>query len=354
MTPSQPSAALKPRIVWIDVARGYGILLVVVGHVQRGLVKSGILVPTEFTRFLDSWIYAFHMPLFFLLSGLFLKISLQKGFAEFTAHKLRTIAYPYLLWSVLTVIVKASLGALVNRPRELSHLPSILVTPIEQFWFLYALFVLTMLIGGLITVGVRLWLLAVVALVAYPAVLPFAASGWPPLDDTRHYAIYVMIGVLAHGCVSIPVRIPRATSVGLSALGFVCVALFATLTTFPGRDLVVPIVALIGIAATIALAAATSATSVGTLMQYLGRHSLEIYVAHTIASAGARIMLAKEFNIYDPTVHIALGIFAGVLGPLGLVLALRRLGVQWAFVLPKRAQPALRGSLHSAEEGERL
>lgn len=43
------------RIHWIDMAKGIGMFLVMVGHMETGL--------------LGRWIYSFHMPLFFFLSG---------------------------------------------------------------------------------------------------------------------------------------------------------------------------------------------------------------------------------------------------------------------------------------------
>lgn len=45
------------RIDWIDVAKGVGIFLMVMGH-------------TSMPDAVNRWIYSFHMPLFFLLSGL--------------------------------------------------------------------------------------------------------------------------------------------------------------------------------------------------------------------------------------------------------------------------------------------
>lgn len=44
----------------IDVIRGMAIMLVVLGH-------SGVSEP------LFQWIYSFHMPLFFFVSGIFFK-----------------------------------------------------------------------------------------------------------------------------------------------------------------------------------------------------------------------------------------------------------------------------------------
>ena len=47
---------IKPREEWIDYLRGVGIILMFIGHTS---VWSPIV----------KWIYGFHMPLFFMLSG---------------------------------------------------------------------------------------------------------------------------------------------------------------------------------------------------------------------------------------------------------------------------------------------
>lgn len=41
---------------WIDVLKGIGIILVVIGHIS---LDNGM----------SNWIYTFHMPMFFALSG---------------------------------------------------------------------------------------------------------------------------------------------------------------------------------------------------------------------------------------------------------------------------------------------
>ena len=48
------------RIDFIDIAKGIGMFLVIVGHVET-------------YDFINRMIYSFHMPLFFVLSGFFLK-----------------------------------------------------------------------------------------------------------------------------------------------------------------------------------------------------------------------------------------------------------------------------------------
>ena len=46
----------KERIVWLDVAKGMAIILMVLGH-------SGL------PSVINSFIFAFHMPFFFVASG---------------------------------------------------------------------------------------------------------------------------------------------------------------------------------------------------------------------------------------------------------------------------------------------
>ena len=45
------------RLDYMDAVKGIGILLVVMGHNLQGIPA------------LTSWIYSFHMPLFFIVTG---------------------------------------------------------------------------------------------------------------------------------------------------------------------------------------------------------------------------------------------------------------------------------------------
>lgn len=55
----------KSRIIWVDIARAVAMMLVFTGHLGARWFPQ--LEP------LLTAIYTFHMPLFFLLSGLFFK-----------------------------------------------------------------------------------------------------------------------------------------------------------------------------------------------------------------------------------------------------------------------------------------
>lgn len=69
------------RITWIDIAKGYGILCVIIAHLGAS--------------YLGTIIYTFHMPLFFFLSGCVFSVS-KYNFRKFLKRKIETIIIPYL------------------------------------------------------------------------------------------------------------------------------------------------------------------------------------------------------------------------------------------------------------------
>lgn len=67
----------------IDTLKGLGILLVILGHIS--------LTPTA----LKLWIYSFHMPLFFICSGLTFSLRKYNSFLSFVKAKAKSIVIPY-------------------------------------------------------------------------------------------------------------------------------------------------------------------------------------------------------------------------------------------------------------------
>lgn len=324
---------------WVDAAKGFGIILVVVGHTVRGLVSSDIMTWTPTSRFVDAWIYAFHMPLFFLLSGLFLFRSMEKLWGEFAWEKIKTIAYPYFVWSLITLALKDVLGEWANHPYDLGDLPQIFYQPIDQFWFLYVLFVLSFIVSALLKIEVRPWAILVLAIVLYPGLYLDFSYGLGILHLTAVMAIYVAIGVVIGSS-----RNLQALS-GIQVHWLVVAAVVGAIaSSLAGwvepsyRVLFQPVLAVSGVTAVIALSLLIDKTKVGAAIQFLGRYSLEIYVAHTIASAGVRIALLKFGNISDPALHLVLGTVAGLGLPIALALLLEKVGFPFGFTLGRRNQ----------------
>src|SRR6478735_9264285 len=132
----------QSRESWIDVAKGWGILLVVLGHALRGLQNAQLLPSTGWSHGLDAWIYSFHMPLFFLLSGFFIEKAVNKPLDRALKDRAKTLLWPYLIWSVLQTLVQIRMASYTTSHYGWTHLASILWKPVMQFWFLYVLLLL--------------------------------------------------------------------------------------------------------------------------------------------------------------------------------------------------------------------
>lgn len=78
------------RIPWIDVAKGIGILAIVWGHVLR-------------TGNFRTYLYAFNVPLFFILMGYTFKGN--GALLAFVKKKFRQTMIPYYIWSTLSILI---------------------------------------------------------------------------------------------------------------------------------------------------------------------------------------------------------------------------------------------------------
>lgn len=73
----------KERTSYIDVLRGLGIFLVVYGHITR------IWYPDR------VYIWSFHMPLFFFISGMLFQIHKYPSFIDYIKRKVKSLLIPY-------------------------------------------------------------------------------------------------------------------------------------------------------------------------------------------------------------------------------------------------------------------
>ena len=124
----------KERIKYIDVAKAIALFFVVLGHLA------------DYNSPFFNWIFSFHMPLFFIISGMSIKIDKYNSIIGFIKRKIKTLLLPYFLFSLLGIIIsffvsnigrKLTLKIIIidlfyNTQPEIFHM--------GQLWFLFALF----------------------------------------------------------------------------------------------------------------------------------------------------------------------------------------------------------------------
>ena len=83
---------MRNHIKWLDVAKGIGIISVFLGHT---------IFSDEMWRI---WIYSFHMPLFFFLSGITYNETKYDKIKNLLVAKSKSILIPYIILCTIELI----------------------------------------------------------------------------------------------------------------------------------------------------------------------------------------------------------------------------------------------------------
>ena len=299
---------MHERLDWVDYAKGIGMMLVVLGHVLRGLFSAGMVDSSSWIIDLEWVIYSFHMPLFFILSGLFFERSVgAKGGISFFKNKASVIVYPYIVWMIIQGLIEVAMSSYTNgRPTELIEVFSLWV-PRAQYWFLFSLFSI-LVISFFIYQFAGIYLLLVFSLTLYFTSELIASRYYGFVADFMLYFVLgVFLNIYKEGLFF---GIGNALVVAVvSVLGFgFCVFV-------GGQNLIVELLtALFGSFFVIsgAILMQQLKWSLGWLM-YLGKISMVIYLVHIIFGSGFRILMHKFLGVDDAYFHMVFGTVFGVL-----------------------------------------
>jgi fucose 4-O-acetylase-like acetyltransferase len=89
------------RLIWVDTLKGLAIFLVVLGHNTSFRSTPYNATSTE----IINWIYSFHIPLFYMISGFFLKPHENTGSFKFIINKAKRLLIPYLIYGIILSMI---------------------------------------------------------------------------------------------------------------------------------------------------------------------------------------------------------------------------------------------------------
>lgn len=293
----------------IDLCRGIGILLVVMGH---ALKQTSTDDPT--LNGIISVIYSFHMPLFFLLSGF---VAVKMLYLQTMSDKLRQLRsravrllIPYFFVGILYFPLKFVLSRYAVKPYDFSTAWRILLgeNPNTTLWFLYALF----------------WISAICIFLLNPKTLPFllAASGvlslasyyWDWSWNVPRYLFFFVLGIairLSYDAVRRLLLHPLfLLAMGIGFVGGNVVLLWQ------GWTIVTMLTALCGSALCFAISCALGETSaVSKSLIHLGAYSMDIYILSDPVQTVVRLLFWNILQ-WNALACIAICFVLGTLLPL--------------------------------------
>lgn len=100
---------MKQRLLWIDAAKGIAIFLMVMGHVIASFFTNWEVIWRDYHQSLFWWrfIYSFHMPLLFFISGfLLMSNELENGNLISTwLHKSKPLVLPFVFMGWMRYLI---------------------------------------------------------------------------------------------------------------------------------------------------------------------------------------------------------------------------------------------------------
>ena len=347
VTPDRPAPAAGGRIDWVDYAKGICIVMVVMMHSVLGVEKAAD--QTGFMHALVAFAKPFRMPDFFLISGLFLSVVIDRDWRTYLDRKVVHFAYFYLLWMTIQFGFKAPSFAADSSWRHVGYLYlESLIEPFGTLWFIYLLpvfFVVTKLTRNIPPLAI--WAAAAALEMMH------VATGWTVIDEFCARFVYFYSGYWFAASVFAVSDRARARPV-LAIAGLVLWTLVnGALVEFGYSEW--PLVSL-----ALGLAGAGAIIVTGTLLaraqwlnflRYCGEHSIVIYLAFFLPMAATRTVLLKTGVISDIGTISLIVTIAGVAGAIliwrvataaGGRFLFERPGAFW--IAPNKAGPRLQAA----------
>ena len=348
----------RDRHAWVDYARGICIILVCYRHTYEGLTNAAVLNADQYPllKYLNVFFFSFRMPLFFIVSGIFVGLSLaRKGVGDYIRDRFRFILYPCLIWGTIQITLQLVFNNYVNAERELHDYIYLLLAPrkIEQFWYLNALFFVGVLYAALkikwaFRPGHQLILGTILYAIGAYCTMHYIDVGF--LGDVFFFYPFFAIGDFISDLITNPKKHPFIASRNMFLLMlplfFAAQYYFTTLNLENNNDYYVQhfqpalfaAVALVGGIFVINVSFLLQGANIARFLRVIGYHSLYIYIMHLMVIAGFRAFYLNVLKGESLPVFMTIGVTVGVMLPIILFNLAEKAGLGWLFVLKKKKE----------------
>lgn len=317
-------AALSQELYFI---RGVAIVLVVIGHVIGNSKASGMRQMHDSDIFgltwLSDFIYTFHMPIFFIASGIAFATFSSKNITwiKFVQFRLRRLLIPLVCWApVFFIFQSLSKGDQVT----IFNITNAVIHPYAIFWFIHALTFASCFSFVCLKIfkSKLIYMLLSIIIFALSLFSENSMIYWI-IDWNIFYACGFFLAFYLDKIYSII----ETSSLKLiyTNLALLLMIMFITnyfLTVNQMTNFINGIIAFLFIY-TIGILVKVKQLSIpfGKILHsikcnfiYWGKISITIYLFHIYFINCTRILLSKFFNTTNPSLHLILGFSTGMIG----------------------------------------
>ncbi|MGI9356229.1 MAG: acyltransferase family protein [Rhizobiaceae bacterium] len=328
------------RVDWVDAAKGICIILVVMMHTTLGLEKSS--GETGWMHAIVAFAQPFRIPDFFLISGLFLSLTIDRPWRLYLDRKVVHFLYFYILWVAIQFAFKGGF-AILDGESAASILRSFafsMVQPFGTLWFIYMLpvfFVVTKLFRNrpylLLGIAVVLEIMPTNTEAVAQALGSFFGvtevhHGWVLVDEFCARLVYFVAGYLFATKIFDLATWARANIVcALVALGaWAGINGGLVAAGFSSWPIVSLLLGAAGAVAIIVVASLTSRITALAPLLHAGANSIVVYLAFFLPMVMSRLVFLKFMPWLDAGTIAFICTAIGVAAPLIGYAIIKRIG----------------------------
>lgn len=327
------------RLSYLDVAKGIAILLVVQGHTVMGWYSIDWREGSDLLSKMTQFIYSFHMPLFIMLSGISFSLVCASNDRLMADRKLNrqcvNLVLLYLLHSVIWWCSKRMFSNDVNIPVTIRDLYMIPLKSFQHFWLWY-LYVLTglYLIMKYIAKVKRKSLVLMLGVMA--SILGAYITDMDIVNEeylvfrVPFYFLFFYLGFIFY-----PEKLDKLKKYPLIYVGegVIFIVLYVSKYKIPEgcQEINCLLKVILGVTASLAVIGMAQMINSSKILEYLGKHTLEIYLLHPYILVAGRLVFRRlhvDMNVFTVTVLLILGIII----PLAVSVILRKIPIVWKFL----------------------
>ncbi len=274
--------------------------------------------------------YAFHMPAFFFVSGLFLVASLAKhGTSAFLRGRAAVLLWPYVLFEIVFMVLSRLIAHHKGTPVPGWSSAAWTFFTAKDAWFLPTLFFALAVFALLRRVPLLFLLLASLAVRSVCLRIPvnFVAAG-------LFFLPFVVLGAISAERVQMVAKVPRWLC-ALLALLLGWTVWFATGKGWQFRYAEDLLLGILGTVMLLLTAHLLERTATGRWLAWCGQASLGIFLIAPYPQVLVRTLLLK-LHLTEAALQLALPSFAAVLLGAWMYHHRERLHVRWLFRFPQR------------------
>lgn len=351
----------RDRHAWVDYARGICIILVCYRHTYEGLTNAAVLHAEQYPllKYLNVFFFSFRMALFFIVSGVFVGMSLQrKGVMEYIKDRFRFILYPFLIWGVIQITLQLVFKDYVNAEREPMDYLYLLIAPrkIEQFWYLNALFNVGALYAILkIKAKFNAWQQLALGLVLY-TISALCTMSYIDIGFLGDVFFFYPFFALGDALSKLVINATDKSFIASRKMFFIWLPVFfatqyffTTINLKHNNDYYIQhfqpvlyvLIALAGCVFVVNVSFLLQKFNVARVLRVIGYHSLYIYIMHLMVIAAFRAVYLKVLHGQSLPLFMLAGVSVGIIVPIMVYNLAEKAGLSWLFILKKKNKPAV-------------